>query len=62
MEEQGETSYWAILFGSSDFSELLDNYMMIEEIIDYDNSVMDTLTQIREQVEQEKTELEEAKG
>lgn len=62
MEEQGETSYWAILFGSSDFSELLDNYMMIEEIIDYDNSVMDTLTQIREQVEQEKTELEEAKA
>ena len=37
MEEQGETSYWSILFTSGDFSELLDNYMMIEEIIQYDN-------------------------
>ena len=26
-----------------DFSELLDNYMMIEEIIDYDNQVIDSL-------------------
>lgn len=62
MEEEGETSYWAILFGSSDFSELLDNYMMIEEIIEYDNSVMEALAAIREKIDQEKTELEEAKA
>lgn len=62
MEEEGETSYWAILFGSSDFSELLDNYMMIEEIIEYDNSVMEALAQLQEQVEQERAELEEAKA
>ncbi len=62
MEEEGETSYWAILFGSSDFSELLDNYMMIEEIIEYDNSVMEALARLQEQVEQEKAELEEAKA
>ena len=34
MEEEGETSYWSILFGSSDFTDLLDNFMMVEEIID----------------------------
>ena len=62
MEEEGETSYWAILFGSSDFSELLDNYMMIEEIIEYDNSVMEALAQLQKQVEQERAELEEAKA
>lgn len=62
MEEQGETSYWAILFGSSDFSELLDNYMMIEEILAYDNSIMDALAQLQAQVEEEKAELEEAKA
>lgn len=61
MEEEGETSYWAILFGSSDFSELLDNYMMVEEIIEYDNSVMEALAQLQQQVEQERAELEEAK-
>ena len=27
MEEQGDISYWSILFSSSDFAELLDNYM-----------------------------------
>ncbi len=62
MEEAGDTSYWAILFGSSDFSELLDNYMMIEEVLEYDNSVMEALAAIREQVAQEKAELEEAKA
>lgn len=61
MEEEGETSYWAILFGSSDFSELLDNYMMVEEIIEYDNSVMEALAELQQQVEQERAELEEAK-
>ena len=30
MEEEGESSYWSILFSSSDFSDLLDNFMMIE--------------------------------
>ena len=62
MEEEGETSYWAILFNSGDFSELLDNYMMIEEIIEYDNSVMEALARLQEQVEQERSELEEAKA
>ncbi len=62
MEETGEVSYWAILFGSSSFSELLDNYMMIDEIIEYDNSVMEALAAIREQIAQEKVALEEAKA
>ena len=62
MEEQGEVSYWSILFGSNDFSDLLDNYMMIEEIIEYDNSVIESLTALREQLSQEKAELEEAQA
>lgn len=58
MEEKGETSYWAILFSSSDFSEMLDNFMMIEEIIQYDNGVMDSLTTLQGLIEEDKTELE----
>jgi len=58
MEEQGETSYWSILFASDSFSDLLDNYIMIEEIIEYDNGVMDSLAALRQQLETAKSELE----
>lgn len=61
MEEQGEVSYWSILFSSKDFSDLLDNAMMVEEIMDYDNQVMDQLIALREQIEQDKAELETAR-
>ena len=51
MEEEGEVSYWSVLFSSADFSDLLDNFMMVEEIMEYDNKVMDDLIAIREQIE-----------
>ena len=62
MEEQGEVSYWSILFASNDFSELLDNYMMIEEIIQYDNQVIDDLTALQEKVTNDRTALEGAQA
>lgn len=62
MEEEGEISYWSILFSSSDFSDLLDNFMMIEEIIEYDNGVMDSLLALQAQIEADKADLEEAKA
>ena len=62
MEEEGETSYWAILFSSSDFSELLDNYMMIEEFIEYDNKVINDLTALQEKVTADRAELETARA
>ena len=61
MEEEGEVSYWSILFNSSSFSDLLDRFIMVEEIIDYDNAVMDQLIAIREQIEVDKAELEEVR-
>lgn len=61
MEEQGEVSYWSILFSSKDFADLLDNAMMVEEIMDYDNQVMDQLIALREQIEEDKAELESAR-
>ena len=57
MEEQGETSYWSVLFSSASFSELLDNYMMIEEIIAYDNQIIDELTALQDRVAGDKAEL-----
>ena len=61
MEEQGEVSYWSILFSSDDFSDQLDNAMMVEEIMDNDNQVMNELIAIREQIEADKTALETAR-
>ena len=61
MEEEGETSYWSIILGSSSFAEMLDNFMMVEEIIEYDNSVMEALTALKQQLETEQKELEDAK-
>lgn len=62
MEEQGEVSYWSILFSSSDFTELLDNYMMIQEIIEYDNRVIDDLVALQEKVTADRTALEGAQA
>ena len=62
MEEEGEQSYWSILFSSQSFSDLLDNYIMIEEIIEYDNGVMESLAALRAILEAVRAELEEAKA
>ena len=62
MEEQGDISYWSILFSSSDFAELLDNYMMVEEIIEYDNRVIDDLEALQEQVAADRAGLEGAQA
>jgi len=62
MEEEGETSYWSIILGSGSFAEMLDNFMMIEEIIEYDNSVMDALASLKQLLQTEQAELEDAKS
>ena len=62
MEERGQVSYWSILFSSDSFSDLLDNFMMVEEIIDYDNALMDSLIAAREAIEAEKANLEGLKA
>ena len=62
MEERGQISYWSILFSSDSFADLLDNYMMVEEIIDYDNTLMNELIAAREKIEADKAELEATKA
>ncbi len=61
MEEEGEVSYWSILFSSATFSELLDNAMMIDEIMEYDNQIMEELIALQEQIAADKAELEAAR-
>ncbi len=61
MEEGGEVNYWNILFSATDFSDLLDRFNMIEELMAYDNGVMDQLVVLREELEVQQAQLESAK-
>lgn len=61
MEETGTVSYWSILFNSSSFSDLLDRANLVDEIMEYDNAVMDMLKETRQAIEDNKRELEDAK-
>ncbi len=61
MEEEGNTGYWGILFGATSFSDFLDRFIIANEIVDYNQSVLDDLAQTREEIRQEKNDLETAR-
>ena len=61
MEEEGDVNYWAILFHAASFSDLLDRLIMVDEIMEYDNAVMDSLIATRQQLEDNKNQLEQAR-
>ncbi len=50
MEEEGEISYWSVLFKASSFSDLLDRLNMIEEIAAADQRRLKQLNEAAEQV------------
>ena len=69
MEERGTVSYWSVLFKATSFSDLLGRLDIVNEIMDYDQRVIDELqtlqTEIAEKktgLEADKTELEAAKA
>ena len=62
MEEDGDISYWTVLFNAGSFSDFLDQMTAIGEIMDYDQEIRDQLEAARIKVEQAKAELEEAKA
>ena len=59
MEEEGQISYWQILFQSSSFSELLDRFNFVNEVMKYDNDMMDNLAAARLAVDAAEQKLEE---
>ena len=60
MEEDGDISYWVILFQAESFSSLLDQLTMIGEIMDYDQEVRDQLEAARIAVDMAKQALEQS--
>ena len=61
MEEDGDVSYWEVLFQAKTFSDLLDQVNRVGEIMDYDNEVMGQLEEARQEVAAAKSELETSK-
>ena len=62
MEESGDISYWSVLFSASDFSDLLDRLAMVDLIMEYDNSVVEALVAVRQEVEATLAALNESKA
>ena len=58
MEETGTATYLSVLFGATDFADLLSRANYIYEIVDYDNALKEQLTATREEIEATKADLE----
>lgn len=62
MEEAGTVSYWSVLFAASDYTDLLDRLALVDEIMEYDNTVVETLAAARAAVEETLAALNESKA
>ena len=62
MEEDGELSYWSVLFKANSFSDLLDRLDMIEEIAAADQRRLKEMSAAAQQVEAARLELEAGKS
>ena len=62
MEEEGEVSYWEVVFKANSFSDLLDRLNMVEEIAASDTRRLQELSDAANKVEEAQAELETEKG
>ncbi len=62
MYEEGSASYMEILFESKDFSDFLSRFEIVQEIVDYDNKVLEKLTSIKNDIIKTKQDLEKEKA
>ncbi len=52
MEEEGVPSFWSVLFKATDFSDLLSRLSDVQVVIDYDQSILNELSAIKNQIEE----------
>ena len=62
MEEEGELSYWSVLFKANSFSDLLDRLVMVEEIARADQRRLKELDDAAKEVEAARDELQAEKA
>lgn len=58
MEEAGSSSYWAVLFKANSFSDLLSRLSDIQEVMNYDQGVLDELRSLQEEIKVKHAEQE----
>jgi murein DD-endopeptidase MepM/ murein hydrolase activator NlpD len=61
MEEQGEISYWSVIFEANSFFEMLDHLNIVAEIARADRQRLDEIRKVAQQVEDARTQLQEHK-
>ena len=61
MEEQGQTSYWAVIFGATSFTDMLTRLADANEVMRADRRLMDGLQSLRQEIAVAKEALEEKK-
>lgn len=61
MEEEGEVTYWSVLFQANSFADLLDRINMVQEIAASDRRRLDELNAAAKAVAEAKAVLEEEK-
>ena len=57
MEEQGQISYWSVIFKANSFTDLLDRLNMISEIAHADQRRLQQIRDLTEQIQQTRTQL-----
>lgn len=62
MEEEGQISYWSVLFKASSFMDLIDRLNMMKEIQAADQRRLEEMAQAAEEVAQARVVLEEEKA
>lgn len=58
MEEAGTTSYWTVLFKADSFSDLLSRLSDVQEVMNYDQAILDSLRHLRAQIQDKQDEQE----
>lgn len=58
MEENGSSTYIAILFGASDFQDLLSRIECIKEIMEYDDGLVNDVREAQIKTQKAKTDME----
>ena len=62
MEKSGTASYWAVLFQAESFSDLLSRLADIQTVMNYDQSILDGLRQLRAQIQEKQDRQETLKA
>lgn len=62
MQEQGDISYWAVIFRANSFSDMLNRVAMVEEIAKSDQRMMDELRSMASEVLDAKNALADEKA